>query len=48
MSVVIGVDVVEHIYFCLLVLFKAMWRMPIVCPEGLLLEGYLTLFFFNN
>lgn len=29
-------DVVEHIYFCLLVLFKAMWRMLIMSHEGLL------------
>lgn len=29
-------DVTEHIYVCLLVLFKVMWGMPIVCPEGFL------------
>lgn len=31
-----AIDVIDHIYFCLLVLFKVMWRMPIVCPAGFL------------
>lgn len=45
MSVIVT-DVVEHIYIRLSVLFKAMWRMSIVWPEGLLLGGDLILNFF--
>lgn len=44
---VIVTNVVEHIYICLLVLFKAMWRMSIVWPEGSLLGGDLILVFLN-